>query len=153
MKKKSSTALDTLYDLLQEKKELKIEDISKRFNVSEEVVTNWGKVLEAGDLAIINHPRIGKESIIIIEKETEEKPAEKKDGKPKKIEKPKLKKQDIKTIERANKTIKKQNRERIRGAKELIAKLREMEHTNPNIKKLFTEKGWPEDLIDDLLKR
>ena len=65
MGRESSTSLDALYDLLQEKKIMRVEDIAAHFNVSKELVIDWGRVLEAGELATISNPRIGKPVIKI----------------------------------------------------------------------------------------
>lgn len=57
---KFSTDLDTLYSILQDKKKLKISTISKAFNVSEEVAMDWCKILESGNLAVIDYPGVGQ---------------------------------------------------------------------------------------------
>src|SRR3989338_8015179 len=61
----SSTLLDKFYNLLQEKKIMRVEDIAAYFNVSKELVMEWGKILEAGELATISNPRLGKPIIKI----------------------------------------------------------------------------------------
>jgi len=70
-----------------------------------------------------------------------------------KSEKLRLKKQDKRTIEMANKSIKEENRKKIKSAKRLIRQLKKIGQDNNAIKKLFTEKRWPEDLVNDLLKK
>lgn len=69
---KTKTDLDILYEKLKEKKVLKVADIAKFFKVSEEVVMEWGKILEAGKMASINYPRLSKPEIVIMEKNNEE---------------------------------------------------------------------------------
>lgn len=63
---KSKTDLDTLYDLLKEKKKLKLSTIATLFHVTEETATDWAKILESGNLAAINYPRIGEPELVII---------------------------------------------------------------------------------------
>jgi len=56
----SKTDLDILYEMLKREKEVSIEDIGKIFRVSGDVSLEWSKVLEEGDLAMIDYPRFGK---------------------------------------------------------------------------------------------
>lgn len=56
----SSTDLDALYSALQEKKKLKLSTISKAFGINAEVAMEWCKILEAGNLAVIDYPGIGE---------------------------------------------------------------------------------------------
>lgn len=65
---KSKTELDVLYDLLKEKKHLQLATIAKIFQVSEETVHEWAKILESGNLATIYYPRLGEPEIRIKEK-------------------------------------------------------------------------------------
>ena len=57
---KSATDLDTLYSILQEKKKLKISTISKAFKINEDTAFEWCKILEAGNLAVIDYPGVGE---------------------------------------------------------------------------------------------
>ncbi|MFH1711596.1 MAG: hypothetical protein ABH840_04755 [Nanoarchaeota archaeon] len=57
---KSATDLDTLYSILQEKKKLKISTISKAFKINKDTAFEWCKILESGNLAVIDYPGIGE---------------------------------------------------------------------------------------------
>ena len=64
---KTKTDLDILYEVLKEKKHLRISTISKIFNVDQEVALNWAKTLEAADLARIHYPRVGEPELTLNE--------------------------------------------------------------------------------------
>src|SRR4030042_1490402 len=66
MEEKAGTPLDDLYNLLLKKKIMRVEDIASHFKVSKDLVMEWGKILEAGELATISNPRIGKPVIKLI---------------------------------------------------------------------------------------
>ena len=55
MSEKQGTDLDTLYNLLQTKKKLNLSTISRVFNIDEEVAIEWCKILEYGNLAVIDY--------------------------------------------------------------------------------------------------
>ncbi len=63
----NKTDLDTLYEILKDKKEISIPTISKTFNVSEEIAEEWCKILELGELAVIDYPSFSKPIARIIE--------------------------------------------------------------------------------------
>ncbi|MFH0808397.1 MAG: hypothetical protein V1888_02165 [archaeon] len=65
--RKSLTDLDTLYEILKERKSIGIADIEKLFNVNSEVALGWAKILENGDLAIIDYPSFGKPVLMLVE--------------------------------------------------------------------------------------
>ena len=67
---KSKTDLDTLYEILKRENEISIEDIGKVFNVNLDVALEWSKVLENGDLAMIDYPRFGKPVLRLAEKDS-----------------------------------------------------------------------------------
>ncbi len=153
MERESGTSLDALYDLLQEKKIMRVEDIATHFNVSKELVTEWGKILEAGELATISNPRIGKPVIKIMgytgdREETKEE--QKKELIKEDLIKKKLEKQ--KEIIEINKLIKNKNQEKIKEAKKIISESKKRRYDNEAIEKMFLEKGWPQKLVDELLK-
>lgn len=77
-KGRSKTDLDSLYKILKEKKSMSISDISRVFKVDLEVALGWAKILESGDLAIIEYPRFGKPILTIMGK-AQEKSKEKND--------------------------------------------------------------------------
>ena len=147
MEGKASTSLDALYNLLLERKIMKVEDIASHFNVSKELVIEWGKILEAGELATINNPRIGKPVIKIAGYTGEEL---KKESSQDEIIKKRLKIQE--DIKQRNKLIKNRNKGKIKEAKKIISESRKKGYDNELIKKMFIEKKWPERLIDELLK-
>ena len=62
-----ATHLDEFYDYLKEKKEVKISDAAKKFNIAEDLILEWAKVLEAGDLANIYSSGIGRQYVKINE--------------------------------------------------------------------------------------
>ncbi|MCH7568387.1 MAG: hypothetical protein IIA87_03115 [Nanoarchaeota archaeon] len=67
-KSKSKTDLDVLYDILKEKKMLRMSAISKLFGVNKNTVMDWCKILEEGDLATVKYPTVGEPEIILNEK-------------------------------------------------------------------------------------
>jgi preprotein translocase subunit SecG len=67
------TDLDILYTILKEKKRLKLSTIVKTFKVTSEVALNWCKILEAGNLAVIDYPGIGEPEIKYVEKPEDKK--------------------------------------------------------------------------------
>jgi len=93
---KSKTDLDTLYEILKRENEISIDDIGKVFKVDLEIALDWSKVLENGDLAIIDYPRFGKPVLRLIEKDRVQKPGL--------IEKVKDKKKVVGGIVETNKT-------------------------------------------------
>lgn len=143
----SSTPLDALYNLLQEKKIMQVEDIAARFNVSKELAIEWGKILEMGSLATISNPKIGKPVIKIAgyTGEGAKKELSKDDLIKKKLE-------EQKEIIEMNKLIKNRNQEKIKEAKKIISESRKRGYDAEFIKKMFSEKKWPLQLIDDFLK-
>lgn len=151
MKEKAITSLDALYNLLLEKKIMKVEDIASHFDVSKELVIEWGKILEAGELATISNPRIGKPIIKLAGYTGEElkKESEKKSSPEDAIKKTQKIQEEI--IQR-NKLIKNRNQGKIKEAKKIISESRKKGYDNEFIKKKFIEKKWPEKLIDELLK-
>lgn len=62
------TDLDTLYEILKQKKKLGISTISKAFNINKEIALEWGKILESGGLAIIDYPGFGEPVIMVVDK-------------------------------------------------------------------------------------
>ncbi len=66
-KTKTKTDLDVLYEVLKNKKHLRVSTIMKIFNVSEEIAMNWAKTLESASLASLHYPRIGEPELTINE--------------------------------------------------------------------------------------
>ncbi len=52
---KSGTDLDTLHNVLQKKKQLRVSTISKLFNINKDTAMSWAKTLESGNLATIDY--------------------------------------------------------------------------------------------------
>lgn len=67
----SKTDIDLLYDLLKEKKRIGVSAIAKSFGVTKETAEEWGEILENGDLATVDYPRLGEPHIMINEVENE----------------------------------------------------------------------------------
>lgn len=63
-RKKNETDIDVLYELLKEKKQIKISSISKLFKIKEDVAMNWAKTLESGNLGEIDYPGFGGGAIL-----------------------------------------------------------------------------------------
>lgn len=53
---RQKTDLDTLYEYLSEKGQIKIIEVMKMFNIKKDIAMEWGKILESGDLAEIDYP-------------------------------------------------------------------------------------------------
>jgi len=68
MTPKQGTDLDTLYNILKNKKQLRISTISKVFNINDKIAIEWCKILESGNLAILDYPGIGEPIVKLIEK-------------------------------------------------------------------------------------
>ena len=55
MSEESKTDLDTLYNILKDKKQLRTSSIAKLFKVNKETALNWCKILESGNLAVLDY--------------------------------------------------------------------------------------------------
>ncbi len=66
--KRQGTDLDTLYNILQDKKQLKISSIAKLFNIDKKTAMEWGKILEAGNLVMIDYPTARGPVVKILER-------------------------------------------------------------------------------------
>jgi len=55
MSENSKTDLDTLYNILKNKKQLKASSIAKLFKIGEETALEWCKILESGNLAVLDY--------------------------------------------------------------------------------------------------
>jgi hypothetical protein len=65
------TDLDTLYNLLKEKKQIGISSIAKSYGVSKEVAMEWARILESGNLADLDYPGFGEPYLRLNEKSIE----------------------------------------------------------------------------------
>ncbi|OIO81103.1 hypothetical protein AUJ84_01705 [Candidatus Pacearchaeota archaeon CG1_02_32_132] len=74
----TETDIDLLYELIKEKKELRLEFIAKTFGVTEGVALEWCKILEEGDLAILKYPTVGSPKLTIAEEKDEKEKVEEK---------------------------------------------------------------------------
>lgn len=61
----NETDLDVLYEILKNKKKIGLSAVAKSFKVNKEVAMEWCKILESGDLAIIDYPGFGEPTIKI----------------------------------------------------------------------------------------
>jgi len=64
-KKGNETDLDVLYNLLKEKKKLRMSNVMKLFNIDKKVVGEWIKTLEDGNLLSMEYPRIGEPVLVL----------------------------------------------------------------------------------------
>ena len=71
-KAKQETDLDLLYRILKANKELKLKTIAKLFSINKETALNWCKILEEGDLAILDYPTFGDPKLVINQEEKDE---------------------------------------------------------------------------------
>lgn len=62
------TDLDVLYDILKKENSLKLSTISRSFGINKEVAMEWCKILESGNLVIIDYPGFGEPTIKILDK-------------------------------------------------------------------------------------
>ena len=100
---RSRTDLDTLYEILKQKKEIGMADIEKVFKVDSDIAFGWAKILENGDLAVIDYPRFGKPVLRLVENYVEE--GERKDREDKEVVK--MKEQKSEGVEQVAKVKKK----------------------------------------------
>ncbi len=70
---KNKTDIDSLYDILQKTKKIRISTIAKVFNVKEEIAAEWSKILESSNLAVIDYPGFGQPVLKSKDYEEEEK--------------------------------------------------------------------------------
>ena len=70
---KSSTDLDIFYQILKDKKRLKLGTISRTFKISKEKALEWAKILEDHELVIIEYPAFNDPEVTINEKTQEKK--------------------------------------------------------------------------------
>ena len=134
--KTSKTDIDALYCLLQEKKELRILIVSKIFKINKELAMEWGKILETGNLAVIDYPILGGPTLKLVES---------KHHTNKKIEEENKKEHEEK-IEEANKKEheEKTKHQTKKGEKVIEKKEPEQDENQKKIKenKIVKEKSW-----------
>lgn len=63
----TKTDLDNLYEVLKERKNLKLSTISKAYGVNRDVVMSWGRALESAHLIRVEYPLFGEPNFIITE--------------------------------------------------------------------------------------
>ncbi len=66
-KTEKSTDLDLLYNILKEKKHLRLSTIARIFNISKKIALEWAKTLESGNLVKIEYPRMSEAEVILNE--------------------------------------------------------------------------------------
>lgn len=59
MRSRSKTDIDILYELIKEKKDIKVSTISKIFEIEKELAMDWAKILESSELVTIEYPGFG----------------------------------------------------------------------------------------------
>jgi hypothetical protein len=64
----TKTDLDNLYEVLKERKDLKLQTISKAYGVDKNVVMSWGRALETAGLIRIEYPLFADPKFIYEEK-------------------------------------------------------------------------------------
>ena len=57
--KNNKTDLDTLYNILQDKKSISVSKVAKIFNIDRDIAFDWCKILETGNLAELDYPGFG----------------------------------------------------------------------------------------------
>jgi len=72
-KTKAGTDFDILYNLLKDKKSMRIGTVSHIFNISKEKSLEWARILENHNLVMIEYPTFSDPIIKIDNKESEEK--------------------------------------------------------------------------------
>ena len=70
----SKTDLDSMYEILKEKKALRIKTLAKYFKVDERTIAEWARVLEEANLVTVHYPIIGDPQIILNEGVNNEEP-------------------------------------------------------------------------------
>lgn len=60
IKKKSTTDIDSLYEILKQRKKIGMGTISTRFKISRELAMEWSRILEMSNLAMIDYPGFGE---------------------------------------------------------------------------------------------
>lgn len=71
---KSQTDLDTLFELLKEKKRLKLGAIAVSFHLSDDNALEWAKILESANLATLSYPKFGDPELVLNEEQTKATP-------------------------------------------------------------------------------
>ncbi|MBS3083453.1 hypothetical protein J4423_01470 [Candidatus Pacearchaeota archaeon] len=66
----SNTDLDTLYNLLKERKKLSVKSLAIYFKVEESTIISWARILEEANLLTIHYPNFGHPILILTEEVT-----------------------------------------------------------------------------------
>ncbi len=64
--KKTYTPLDSMYELIKEKRKLKLYEISKKFKLSKEKSLEWCKILENEGIIKINYSAFSEPDVEIV---------------------------------------------------------------------------------------
>jgi uncharacterized membrane-anchored protein YitT (DUF2179 family) len=62
---KAHTSLDDLYNLLKERKNLKLSTIARSFNIDKDTALAWCKILEEHDIATIEYPAFSEPEVVL----------------------------------------------------------------------------------------
>ena len=77
IKRNSKTSLDAMYEVLKMKKEVSVRMIASMFKISEDLAMDWARILESGDLIVIEYPAIGGPVAVLKEEKSEEESSDK----------------------------------------------------------------------------
>lgn len=66
---KLTTDLDKVCTLVKERKRVRVSVLAKLFNVSRDIIFEWGTILESGNLIRIEYPALGEPEFVDIEHE------------------------------------------------------------------------------------
>jgi len=137
-KNKNKTDIDILYSALKDKKSLKLSTISRAFRINKEVATEWCKILESGDLGVIDYPGFGEPVLRLKEKEQKESKETGNEKEKNKTEKNKEKseKNNNKNLKKQKNNIKNENKKSKTKKNKINKKLKKFKKIKNKIKKL-----------------
>ncbi|MEK6847191.1 MAG: hypothetical protein AABY16_03430 [Nanoarchaeota archaeon] len=61
------TDLDLMYELVKEKKAIKIKALANYFKVDEKTIVDWARILEEANLIRLNYPAVGEPQVVLNE--------------------------------------------------------------------------------------
>jgi hypothetical protein len=61
----SKTDLDIFYELIKEYGTIKLSSAASIFNVGEDKIAEWSRILENANLATVNYPQVGEPEIVL----------------------------------------------------------------------------------------
>jgi predicted MPP superfamily phosphohydrolase len=66
--KGAKTKLDVFYTILKTKKRVSIRAVSELFKINQDLAMEWARILETGNLALIEYPGFGSPIVNLVEK-------------------------------------------------------------------------------------